>query len=197
LSKKDTILRTAAKLFSKKGYRDTSVAELSKMTGAAEGTIFYHFKTKEELFLAVLENAKEQIIADFERYLGGNKFETGLDMMEGVIYFYLYLATTSEDPFRLLHQHCTYELADVNPVCRGLLEAIYNCLVEVFEHAIEQGQKDGSIGIMPARKTALILFSMVDGMVRFKNLNLYDVGALYDELLASCRKILQNQESLR
>jgi hypothetical protein len=32
---------------------------------------------------------------------------------------------------------------------------------------------------------------MVDGMVRFKNDNLYDAGALFNELLKSSRRMLQ------
>jgi hypothetical protein len=32
---------------------------------------------------------------------------------------------------------------------------------------------------------------MVDGLVRFKNDNLYDAGALFNELLRTCRRMLQ------
>lgn len=44
--KKAAILEAATILFANKGFADTSMQELSSMTGAAEGTIFYHFKTK-------------------------------------------------------------------------------------------------------------------------------------------------------
>lgn len=195
MSKKEAILQAATKLFSKKGFKDTSMGELSKMTGAAGGTIFYHFKTKENLFISILENVREGIIEEFERYFGGRKFKTGLDMMEGAISFYLYLAGIMEDQFLLLHRYYPYKLAEDNPICREHLEAIYNCLVDIFEQSVLLGQKDGSIGDMPARKTALIIFTMVDGLVRFKTYNLYDVGVLYNELIASCRRMLQNKRS--
>ncbi len=45
---------------------------------------------------------------------------------------------------------------------------------------------------MPARKIALIIYSMVDGLVRFKTYNLYDAGVLYDEVIESCRRMLKN-----
>jgi hypothetical protein len=41
---------------------------------------------------------------------------------------------------------------------------------------------------------ALILFSLVDGLVRFKTYNLYDPGGLYHELIAACRRMLGNQQ---
>lgn len=195
MSRKEAILQTATRLFSEKGFKDTSMADLSKMTGVAQGTIFYHFKNKEELFLSILEEFKNAILEEFERYIGERKFETGLDMLEGAISFYLYLAGAMEERFLLLHRHDAYELARANPICRRHLEGIYNCLLDIFERAVLLGQNDGSIGDMPARKTALIIFSMVDGLVRFNTYDLYDAGALYNELIESCRRMLQNRPS--
>jgi AcrR family transcriptional regulator len=37
------------------------------MTGVAEGTIFYHFKNKEGLFLQILERIKEDLLGGFEQ----------------------------------------------------------------------------------------------------------------------------------
>ena len=51
MKKKEIILRVAMQLFARKGFKDTSMAELSKTTGAAEGTIFYHFKTMIKYFI--------------------------------------------------------------------------------------------------------------------------------------------------
>ncbi|MBW1676244.1 MAG: TetR/AcrR family transcriptional regulator [Deltaproteobacteria bacterium] len=195
MSKKDAILQVATKLFSEKGFKETRMSELSKMTGAAEGTIFYHFKNKEEIFLAILEHFKGDIVKEFQQYIAERNFGTGLEMMEGAISFYLHLASAMEDRFLLLHRHDAYELARVNPVCREQLETIYNCFLDIFEQAILLGQQDGSIAPMPARKTALILFSMVDGLVRFNTYDLYDAGALYNELIEACRRMLKTPQS--
>lgn len=195
MSKKQAILEVATKFFSMKGFKDTSMADLAKVIGTAQGTIFYHFNSKEQLFLAVLKSVKVGIIEEFEGHLREKEYRTGLEMIEGVISFYLYLAGTMEDQFLLLHRHDAYELAQVNTVCREHLEGIYNSILDIFEKAVLMGQKDGSIGNMPARKTALIIFCMVDGLVRFNTYNLYHAGALYNELIASCRRILQNKPS--
>ena len=82
-------------------------------------------------------------------------------------------------------------MAEVLPECRNNLEAIYDCLVSIYEEGIEMGQKDGSIDPMPARKTALIIFSMVDGVVRFKTYNLYNANALFSEMVTACRRMLK------
>ena len=169
------------------------MAELSKLTGAAEGTIFYHFRNKEELFVAILEDLRKAILEEFENYTRQRDFKNGLEMAEGAISFYLELSAHLENRFLLLHRHDLYELAEVNPECRSHLEAIYDCFLDIFESAVVRGQKDGSIGEMTARKAALLLFSMVDGLVRLNTYNLYDAGTLYHELMELSRKMLENR----
>jgi AcrR family transcriptional regulator len=197
MTRKEVILQASSRLFSDKGFNETSVSEISQISGVAEGTIFYHYKNKEGLFLAILEGLKDDIIEGFDRYFKEKKFPSGLDMVEGAISYYLYLAGMKEDRFHLLHHRYPYDLAAVNPVCRQLLETIYNCIVDIFEKAILLGQQDGSIAEVSSRKMALILFSLVDGLVRFKTYNLYDPGGLYNELISACRKMLANTYPLK
>ena len=194
MKKKDAILHAATGLFSEKGFKDTRMSEISKLTGAAEGTIIYHFKSKEKLFLIILEDFKERLISEFEQYSRERESSPGMDMVEDVISFYLYLASSMEDRFLLLHRHDAYELAQINEECRECLEAIYNCLVNLFEQAILLGQKDGSIGDVPARKFAMIIFATVDALVRFNTYKLYNAGALYGELIMACRRMLENKK---
>lgn len=192
MSKKEDILQAATHLLAVKGYKDTSMAELAKATGVAQGTIFYHYTNKEELFLACLQAFQSDIIAEFSRYRLERQFDCGLDMVQEVIDFYLHMADRMEDHFMLLHRHDAYELARSNPTCHDCLEAIYNCLIDIFEQAILIGQSDGSVRNGPARHMAMIIFTMVDGLVRFHTHNLYDAGVLYEDVIQSCRTILQN-----
>ena len=134
---------------------------------------------------------REEIIEQFENHFSNRDFKNGLEMMEGTISFYLDLAGSMEDRFLLLHRHDAYEIAKENPDFREHLEAIYTCLVDFLERAIRFGQKDGSIDDMPARKNALLILSMVDGLIRFNTYKLYHGGALYEEAIASCRRMLK------
>jgi len=191
LSKKEVILKSAARLFSEKGFKYTSMAELSKVTGAAEGTIFYHFKTKEDLFLSILERIRETVSTEIKNHFSSDRYSTGMEMIDGAVSFYLGLPGKMEDWFFVLHRHYTYELAAVNPICKGHVDAIFNCFLDLFESAIIKGQKDGTIADLPARKTACIIFAAVDGLIRFNNYNLYNTKLLYTELIESLRRILK------
>jgi AcrR family transcriptional regulator len=190
MSKRNAILAAATRLFSRKGFKGTSMAELSKATGAAGGTIFHHFKNKEDLFLNILEDTKVTILKEFAQYKKDRECRNGLEMVEGAIAFYLNLTGTLEDPFLLLHRHFPYEMAETNPVCRSCLESIYNCLLDIFEEGLRVGQQDGSVKTLSARNTAMVMFAMVDGIVRLNTYRIYNAGALYVSLMDACRRLL-------
>jgi AcrR family transcriptional regulator len=191
MTKKESILQTATFLFAQKGYKETSIAELSKLTAVAEGTIFYHFKNKEGLFIAVLDKTREVILSEYGQFVKEKAVNTGMELLENSLYFYLYLAGKFESQLLLLHRHFPYQLALDNAECRNHLEAIYECLVDIFERAVLEGIKDKSMDDLPARKMALIIFSMMDGIVRLKTYNLYNVSSLVDDIILSCRRMLQ------
>ena len=196
MSKKEDILHAATLLFATRGFKDTSMTEVAEMTGAASATVFYHFKSKEELFLSVLSNVKDGILDEFSHYFREKKFANGLEMLVDTVSFYLYLAGNKAEWFLLLHRYYPYKLAEDNIACRQFLEDIYNCFADIFEKALVKGQQDGSIDTLSPRKTGLLILSTVDGMVRFKNCNLYDAGALYNELIAVIRRMAANQNQL-
>jgi AcrR family transcriptional regulator len=52
--KQKKIVETAIQMFAEKGYTATSTSEIAKAAGVAEGTIFRHFGTKENLLLSVI-----------------------------------------------------------------------------------------------------------------------------------------------
>lgn len=180
----------ATVLFANKGFTNTTMTEVASMADIAGATIFYHYKTKEDLFISVLENVKTGIVHEFSLYFQEEKFSSGLEMLLGAVSFHLHLAAMKKEWFLLLHRHYTYELAAVNPICRKYLEDIYTCLVDIFEKALSLGQEDGSVCGLSTRKTALIILAMVDGIIHLENNNLYNAGALYSEVIESCRRMV-------
>ena len=56
-SARGKVLRVAAYLFQQKGYARTTVRELATMVGIQSGSLFHHFKTKDEILIAVMQEA--------------------------------------------------------------------------------------------------------------------------------------------
>lgn len=53
-SAKGRLLAKAAKLFKERGYERTTVRDLAAAVGIQSGSIFHHFKSKEEILMAVM-----------------------------------------------------------------------------------------------------------------------------------------------
>jgi len=58
---RDRIVTAARELFYERGYAETSLADILKKAEANSGSLYYFFKSKEELLLAVLDRYKEAL----------------------------------------------------------------------------------------------------------------------------------------
>jgi len=64
---RDEILKAAMQLFASRGFHETSMSEVAREARVSKALIFWHFKTKEELFLAVLNRLLEPYYIDFSQ----------------------------------------------------------------------------------------------------------------------------------
>lgn len=55
---KEKIIHESLRLFSLKGFLSTSIPDILQATNASRGGLYNHFKSKEDLFLAVLDEAQ-------------------------------------------------------------------------------------------------------------------------------------------
>src|ERR1700712_2807544 len=82
------LLDAATKLFQSRGYQHTSVDEVAREAGVAKGTVYVHFKNKQELLLHAVAEEKKQLFRAFipiitadvapavrlQRYFAGSRF---------------------------------------------------------------------------------------------------------------------------
>ena len=73
LSKRDQLLETAWRLFYRDGYHATGIDRILADAGVAKMTLYKHFRSKEELILAVLEKRSDQFRESLSRFLRGKK----------------------------------------------------------------------------------------------------------------------------
>ena len=65
-SGKGSILETSAKLFGEKGYKGVSIRDIAQACGLTNAALYYHFKNKDDLYLAVLQDAHERAVATLD-----------------------------------------------------------------------------------------------------------------------------------
>ena len=59
-ARRDLILEMAGKLFNKLGYENTSIRKIAEAAGGGKASLYYYFKSKEEIFLTILEKEGEE-----------------------------------------------------------------------------------------------------------------------------------------
>ncbi len=188
--KRESIFQAAIGLFATHGFENTSMAQITKAAGAAEGTVFYHFKSKTRLFTAILEDTRELLVRELSQLVDQKAAGAGLELLSETIAAYLSLATEQRERFLILQRPHAYEQALVDPGCSQQLSELYDTIIRVFERAIELGVSDGSMRPVDVHKAALIVFSLLEGLLRLETNNVYAPAALYEEALEMCRRML-------
>jgi len=68
----DRILDAAAELMLRWGYNKTTIDDIARYAGVAKGTIYLHWKTREDLFTALMEREYIRLAQDFQQRIASN-----------------------------------------------------------------------------------------------------------------------------
>ena len=134
----DTILTVSERLFLEKGYEKTTTQEIVSETGLSKGTLFHHFKSKEDILTAVLDRHNGSVAADMRLWLAEAH---DLNAREKIIHLFNRFYDDSEhtplSKFALLSRSPRFIIEDL----RGWEAKITPIITEL----IEAGNLDGSL----------------------------------------------------
>jgi AcrR family transcriptional regulator len=71
--KRDQLIETAGKLFYRDGYHATGIDRILAESQIAKMTLYHHFRSKEELILAVLERRSRDMFDSLQQFLDAKK----------------------------------------------------------------------------------------------------------------------------
>lgn len=71
--RKNEILDVAGRLFAQKGYDSTSTNDILEEIGIARGTLYYHFKSKEDILDAMIDRMMGQMLMQAKAVAGQNE----------------------------------------------------------------------------------------------------------------------------
>ena len=72
----DRILDAAAELMLRWGYNKTTIDDIARLAGVAKGTIYLHWKTREDLFTALMRREYIRLVEDIQQR-GGRSVAQG------------------------------------------------------------------------------------------------------------------------
>ncbi|MFT4022692.1 MAG: TetR/AcrR family transcriptional regulator [Flavihumibacter sp.] len=140
---RDQILRGAQKLFQEKGLGKISMEDVARHIGKGKSTLYYYFKSKDELFSAVMDMEIDEIIRETIRQLNScNSFQEKLETF-GKVKFEMIrrrktLYTTMENRMGA-EERLQYTLIKKN-VHAGYVQKEKLVLLQVFLEAIANKQ---------------------------------------------------------
>ncbi len=87
----DLIFNAAIEVFAESGFDQAKMDDIARAAGVAKGTIYYHFRSKEELFVGLMNEGVQKLIDRARRYLNSHKSPTDqlLALVENQIHFYV------------------------------------------------------------------------------------------------------------
>jgi TetR/AcrR family fatty acid metabolism transcriptional regulator len=62
--KREAILRAATKVFAESGYFNSKVADVARVAGVADGTVYLYFKSKEEILRSIFDRGVGEVLAE-------------------------------------------------------------------------------------------------------------------------------------
>ena len=67
--RRDELIDVAKRLFLERGYEQTAVSDIVKAMNVAQGTFYYHFKSKDDLLETIVEKTVVELESDLKRII--------------------------------------------------------------------------------------------------------------------------------
>lgn len=151
------ILDAALKLFSEKGYEETTVLDIiDNMGGMTRGAFYHHFKSKEEVLNALRDRfTKER--TPFEKVMHRDDL-SGLEKLRVAI-----METSTEETDRRKLNLALMPLLDSPAFLKMLIiDTNRDYLVPACQALIEEGIRDGSVKVENAKLAAEVLVYLIN-----------------------------------
>ena len=71
-TRRDELLRIAARLFAERGYRNTTVRDIADAAGILSGSLYHHFDSKEAMVDEILSTFQESLFASYDEILASS-----------------------------------------------------------------------------------------------------------------------------
>jgi AcrR family transcriptional regulator len=178
IARREEILEIALDVFSRSGYRGTSLREVAEIAGLTQAGLLHHFGTRENLLVEVLRR-KEQLGREEHPDVAGTPYGLSAALRNntstpGLVELHSVLATQAADQSHPAHDYFTDRYANM----RVRLSAD-------LRRRVASGEFDARVD--PDR-LATILVALADGLqVQWMLDDSIDMSAHFDELLALLR----------
>jgi AcrR family transcriptional regulator len=186
LSKKETskqqkILETAIAMFAEKGYANTSTSEIAKAAGVAEGTIFRHYGTKENLLLSVILPFLKESVPVFAREVidefSPQNFSSFEDFLRALIRNRMSFIRENREIFQIVIKEFLYH----EELRRELIPLFKNNVLSFINKNLDLYKQRGDIADIPNGTLMKMLFTFIGSYFSVRFILTDEEDSLNDE----------------
>ena len=178
--KREAILRAAVKVFARKGFFNSKVADIAREAGIADGTVYLYFKSKDEILHSVFDRAMEEFISEGKREIAD--IENPSEKLRRIARLHLERLSADRD-LAIVFQ---VELRGSTKFMEEFSAAGFAEYLDVIRQTIADGQKQGVFrqDLKPV-VCAKILYGALDEMVTnwILSKKSYPLAPMADEVL--------------
>jgi TetR/AcrR family fatty acid metabolism transcriptional regulator len=133
------ILEAAVKVFARQGFYQSTVAQIAREAGVADGTIYLYFKNKDDILVHFFQYKTKQV---FERFRAEvNHAENSLDKLRNLIKRHLAEFQRDRD-MAILYQVGTHQ---IDRLAEDQIREMSKMYQDLISEIVEAGQQEGSI----------------------------------------------------
>lgn len=133
------ILEAAVKVFARQGFHQSTVAEIAKEAGVADGTIYLYFKNKDDILVQFFSFRAKQVFKSFREEV--DRAQTSLDKLRNVVRRHLAEFQRDRDG-AVVYQVETHQNSRLAEAQIREMSQMYRDLISEI---VEQGQQEGTI----------------------------------------------------
>lgn len=187
-ARREEILEAALEEFSRQGYSGTKISDIVKRAGISQGLIYHYYKSKDELYLAVIEKSQEtaKSLEDIYHHYNLRGWDGLITLTESVL---TWLRNGGEGKLRFFFMQ---QAALLKPMPEGVKES----LAKSFElngflvTLISQAQKDGKAVVGDPKKLSELYWILVQGII-MNSVIMENMELEYKSILPSSESILR------
>lgn len=134
--RKNEILDAADELFGQKGFDGTSTNDILEKVGIARGTLYYHFKSKEEIMDALIERYSIRLL-ETAKEIAADK---SIPVVERIIQVVMALNISGGSSKEIMeHIHRPQNALMHQKIQKVIINGVPPILTEIIHEGIEQG----------------------------------------------------------
>lgn len=166
----ERLLNAAMKLFVKKGYKGSSVAEITKEAGLTRGALYCHFETKEHLAREIIKLFEEKYLNSMMNYVE-KEGKDALDKFQKMMRFNVWFAGEHPD-LCLFMTVISAEMVGSRNRLEPYLKSVYRKWSEFIAGILKDGRRAGEFKReIDPQMMAWVIIGVHDGVLLQKEMN--------------------------